>query len=123
MIELSNKKTIGLSMLFDIDMKNGTAEFGHKISAPAEDRIRGDVVDAVNGMLNYAFNYLRLNCVTARVIEGNIFAEKTLRKVGFQLEGTLRQRVFQEGGYLDMNSFSITKDEFNSKRGEVKNEL
>jgi len=112
MIELENGKTIGVIMLFDINLKNGTAELGHKIDAPLEDRIKGDIKDAVNGMLGYAFNHLRLNCVYARTVGANVFAEKVLRKCKFVEEGTLRQRVYQDGEYLDMHSFSVLRNDF-----------
>lgn len=110
MIELENGATIGVMMLFDIDMQNGTAELGHKLSASLEKRMKGDIYDAVNGMLGYAFNILRLNCIYARIVDGNVFAEKVLKKSKFELEGVLRQRVYQDGRYLDMRSFSVTRD-------------
>ena len=112
MIELSNGKTIGVIMLFDIDTYNGTAEIGHKISAKPEDRIKGDITDALNGMLDLAFYTLRLNCVTARTVEGNIFAEKILKKSHFVEEGTLRHRIYQDGKFLNMHSFSVVKSDF-----------
>lgn len=118
MIELENGKTIGVIMLFDIDSKNGTAELGHKIMASLEDRIRGDIECAVKAMLTYAFDYLRLNCVYCRTIEGNVFAEKLLKKVGFEMEGVLRQRIFQEGKFIDMHSFSLLKADFEARKAE-----
>lgn len=112
MIEVENGTTIGVMMLFDIDMQNGTAELGHKLSTSTGGRMKGDINDAVNGMLDYAFNILRLNCVYARTIEGNIFAEKILKKSGFVPEGTLRARVYQDGKYLNMHSFSVVREDF-----------
>lgn len=112
MIELENASTIGIMMLFDIDMQNGTAELGHKLSASSGNRMKGDIYDAVNGMLDYAFNILRLNCIYARTVEGNIFAEKVLKKCKFEFEGTLRQRVYQDGRYLNMHSFAVTRDDY-----------
>lgn len=112
MIDLENGATIGVIMLFDIDMKNGTAELGHKLIASCECRMKGDIYDALNGMLQYAFDILRLNCVYARTIEGNVFAEKILKKCQFQLEGTLRQRIYQDGKFLNMHSFSVVREDY-----------
>lgn len=112
MIELENGKTIGTIMLFDIDMQNGVAEVGYKLMADKADRMTGDMADAMNGMLNYAFNTLRLNCVVARTLTENEKSERVLTNAGFSYEGTLRARVFQDGEYLDMKTFSILKSEF-----------
>jgi len=118
MIELENGKTIGVIMLYDIDTQNGTAELGHKIMASLEDRIRGDIECAVKTMLTYAFDYLRLNCIYCRTLDGNVFAEKLLKKVGFEMEGVLRQRIYQEGKYMDMHSFSLLKEDFYDKQSK-----
>lgn len=112
MIELENGKTIGVIMLYDIDRNNGTAELGHKIMAVLEDRIKGDMECAINAMLTYAFDYLRLNCIYCRTVEGNPFADKLLKKVGFVFEGTMRQRIYQGGKYLDMHSLSLIKEDY-----------
>ncbi len=112
MIELSNGETIGVIMLYDIDMKNGTAEVGYKISAPRENRIRGDMTDALRGMLDYAFYELRLQCVIAHSLSDNEASIRLLEKVGFNREGLLRQRVYQSGQYCDLISFSVLKGEY-----------
>ncbi len=123
MIELDNGKVIGVVMLFDIDIRNGSGEIGYKIMASRDSRMEGDIKDALDGLLDFGFNNLRLNCIYARVPEGNVPSENLLMKLSFIHEGTLRQRIYQDNRFIDLNSFSITKDEFNSKRGEVKNEL
>lgn len=112
MIELQNGHTIGVIMLYDIDMKNGTAEVGYKINAPKEQRMHGDMTDAIKGMLIYAFEELRLNCVVARAIEGNEASERLLGKTHFKKEGVLRSRVYQSGIYYNVGSFSVLRDEF-----------
>lgn len=112
MIELENGATVGVIMLYDIDMKNGTAEIGYKLLADREVRIKGDTDDAVQGVLQYAFRELRLNCVTAHTLADNIKSERLLKRNGFTEEGLLRQRVYQGGSYVDMKAFSILKGEF-----------
>lgn len=112
MIELENGETIGVIMLYDIDMKNGTAEVGYKIMADKELRIKGDMDDAMEGILQYAFWELRLNCVQAHTLSDNERSEKLLLRNGFTQEGLLRQRVYQSGSYVDMKVFSLLKSEF-----------
>jgi len=112
MIELENGITIGVIMLYDIDMKNGTAEVGYKTMADKEARIKGDMDDAMQGVLKYAFEELRLNCVVAHTLADNIRSERLLERNGFAQEGVLRQRVYQSGTYVDMKAFSVLAGEF-----------
>lgn len=119
-IELSNGCAIGTIMIYDINMKNGTAEIGYKTGVPREMRMQGDVDDAMQGILAYAFGELRLNLVVAHVLADNLPSEKYLLRNGFVCEGTLRQRIFQENAYHDMKVFSISKSEFEALSKEEK---
>ena len=112
MIELSNGKTIGMIMLTDIDWKNRQAAIGYKISAPAEDRIKGDMKDAINAILTYAFYELGLNCIRSLILEKNIFSVKLAKKLNFQMEGILRERIFKNGIFNNQIMFSILKAEY-----------
>lgn len=116
MIELDNGIVMGVIMLYNIDMKNGVAEVGYKTMVSKEQRIEGDIDYAMQGVLNYAFNELRLNCVFAHVLVHNIPSKRFLIRNGFVEEGLLRQRVYQEGAYVDMNSFSILQTEYKERK-------
>ena len=102
--------------LYDIDMKNGTAEVGYKTMADKGIRMQGDIDDALQGMLNYAFKELRLNCVIAHTLSDNVPSEKLLVRNGFVQEGLLRQRIYQSGCYVDMKVFSIIENEFSMEK-------
>ena len=116
MIELENGSVIGVIMLYDIDMKNGTAEVGYKTMADKGIRMQGDIDDALQGMLNYAFKELRLNCVIAHTLSDNVPSEKLLVRNGFVQEGLLRQRIYQSGCYVDMKVFSLLENEFDLEK-------
>lgn len=122
MIELENETVIGVIMLYNIDMKNGIAEVGYKTMVDKEMRMKGDVDFAMQGVLNYAFAELRLNCVFAHVLVDNIPSKRFLARNGFVEEGLLRQRVYQGGNYVDMNVFSILQKEYEAGKGESDNE-
>ena len=118
MIELENSKTIGMIMLENIDWKNRTANLGYKMSACSVDRMRGDMLDAIKGMLRYAFCELGLECIHSTILESNIFSLKLSKRAGFVEEGILRNRIYKNGQYKKLISVSILKDEFN--QGEKK---
>jgi len=116
MIELTNAKTIGMVMLEKIDWKCRTAEIACKMCAPLEDRIKGDMEDALNGMLKYAFDELGLNCINALILEENYLSQNLYKRVGFQEEGILRERVYKGGKFRNLISLSILKGELYDER-------
>lgn len=115
MIELSNGETIGVVMLEDIDWKNRTVSFGCKVIASSKSRMKGDVRDAVKGIITYAFNELGMNCIHGVLQEDNIFSRKLCKKLGFLEEGILRKRVYKGGKYKNLISVSLLKEEFDRR--------
>jgi Acetyltransferases, including N-acetylases of ribosomal proteins len=110
-IELKeNKQAIGVVILSDIDYKNGTAEIHIKLDS-GDFRKKGYGTDAIKALLHYAFYELRLNLVYARVNSNNLPSQKLFEKCGLLLEGTLRSRIFKQGKFVDVLSYSITRDE------------
>ncbi len=112
MIELENARTIGLMALENLDWKNRTAAVGCKISAKPEDRIKGDMIDAMKGILGYAFEELGMNCIYGEILEDNLFSRKLSRQAGFSEDGILRKRVYKRGQFRNVVAVSILKEEF-----------
>lgn len=112
MIELTNGVTIGVIMLYDIDMKNGTAEVGYKLLTDRENRLPGDIDTALLAVLEYGFQELRLHCIYAHSLSDNLPSERLLLRNGFAKEGCERQRIYQGGSYVDRNVYSILQEEF-----------
>lgn len=110
-IELKeNQQAIGVVILSDIDYKNGTAEIHIKLET-GDFRTKGYGTDAIKTLLRYAFHELRLNLVYARVNRSNIASQKLFEKCGLLLEGNLRSRVYKQGKFIDVLSYSIIRDE------------
>lgn len=104
------KKTgIGTIILSNIDMKNGTAEIHVKL-AVANNRGKGYGTDAVNTIVKYAFNEMRLNCIYAEILEYNQPSIKLFEKCGFKKEGILCSRVYKGGKYINLMSFSKVRE-------------
>jgi RimJ/RimL family protein N-acetyltransferase len=100
-----NDKAIGTLILNDIDMKNGTGHIHIKIANGSE-RGKGYGTDAINTMVKYAFSELRLNCVFANILAYNEPSVHLFEKCGFTRDGILRARVFKQGQYVDLFSYS-----------------
>lgn len=103
---------LGTIILTDIDFKNATAEVHIKL-ATNDVRGKGYATDALNALLKYSFNQLRLNCVYAQVLEHNCISINLFKKCGFKVEGTLKSRVYKNGKFINVISFSKLKDDKN----------
>ncbi|MEG0395977.1 MAG: GNAT family protein [Oscillospiraceae bacterium] len=112
MVELENHETVGMVTLNPIDWKNRCAFVSYKISAQAQGRIKGDMYDAVSGLINYAFEELNLNRIDASILDFNVFSLKLAHKLGFVDEGIQRQRIFKSGSYHDEIILGLLKSEW-----------
>lgn len=103
---IDEKKSVGTVILSGIDYKNGNAEIHIKLTAD-EGRGKGYGSDAIKTIVQYAFEELRLHCIYATVLEYNAVSAKMFEKCGFEKEGILKERVYKNGTYIDMISYSI----------------
>lgn len=111
-IDMNNVGAVGVVSLTRIDFKNGTATINIKLKK--EDRIRNKGIGykAIAMLIDYAFNQLNLNCLVANILNFNTASQKLFEKSGFELEGTLRKRVFKNGAYQDLLSYSLIRSDF-----------
>ena len=105
-----NNEGVGTVILSNIDIKNGVAEVHIKMDK-CRGRGKGYGSDALETIVNYAFNEMRLNCIYANVLEYNTISQKLFEKCGFRKDGILRSRVFKGGSYIDVISYSRLKEE------------
>lgn len=98
-------KAIGTIILSDIDQKNATGHIHIKMSKDGG-RGKGYGTDAVNTMVQYAFEELRLNCIYANILSYNEASIKLFERCGFKKDGVLRQRVYKKGQFIDMLAYS-----------------
>ena len=92
-------KVVGTISLMHLDLKNRSAELGYWIGKKYWNK--GYATDAVKQMLDFAFNELNLNRVSALCMHPNKVSIKILEKHGFKLEGRLRKSSLKEDIWLD----------------------
>lgn len=109
----SGDELAGLIHLDDVDLINGNAEIGIAITSP-ESRGKGLAGEAIRLMLAYAFGELRLERVTARIIDGNEPSMHLFASIGFIHEGQLRHFVRRSGAFLDMHVFGLLASDWQS---------
>lgn len=72
---------------------------------------QGITTRAVQAVVEYAFEVLKVNRIEASVATYNIPSKNLLLKFGFTLEGTLRQHRYHRGSFVDVDFFSLLKSD------------
>ncbi len=105
---------IGIIRIDHIDYHNRNCEIGLDIF----DHCKGMGLAApiYNWLLNYLFNDLNMHSVYLEVLETNERAKHIYQKLGFVLDGILRERIYRDGKYIDYLMFSLLKSEYNKRK-------
>lgn len=123
--ELKNDKTIryaidykttgfaGIISLSNLDFKNRSGNINIKLLKSA--RGQGIAEHSVKLLISYCFDELNLNCLYAGVLEKNEASKRLWLKLGFKIDGILRQRVYKNGEYHNLIEYSILKDEYDER--------
>lgn len=108
---LADERPIGEALFFHLDQHNGSAELGIFIGEATE-WSRGYGTDAVNALVDFGFDALRLERVWLNVWTANARARRAYEKAGFVHEGTLRHDRYEGGRFTDGHVMSILRDEW-----------
>ena len=109
---------IGNIGLLEINHHDRSAEVGISIGEKSYWN-RGYGTEAMRLMVNHGFMNLNLNRIYLRVYATNPRAVRSYEKVGYTMEGNLREARYLDGEYVDVYVMSILKSEWNmSRNGE-----
>lgn len=100
---------VGVVDLVNVDRQFGNAEVGYFFAPAAWGN--GYATAAVERVVDYAFDELRLHRVYARVFAFNEGSARVLEKVGFEREGVLREDAYMHGEYVDTLRFGLLESE------------
>jgi [ribosomal protein S5]-alanine N-acetyltransferase len=100
----------GACGLHDIDFDHLKAEIGIWILPQFWGR--GLMTAATKLMLQYGFGRLNLHRLEGNLETGNETALKAFLKLGFQLEGTLRDAEIKEGKFISVHLIGMLQHEF-----------
>lgn len=111
---LSNKQHIGNVSLDLVDFLNRNARFSIFL---AEEDVRGKGYGtrATNILLEYAFNYLNLNKIYAKMDAKRKDVQRYYEKIGFVPEGIMRRHEFRNGEYIDKMIMAIFRETWHRK--------
>ena len=109
--EVGTNKHIGNVYATNIDQTNRSCTTGIMIGNH-DYWGRGYGSEAYRLLLDYLFNERNINRVQAYVLESNVASLKMHQKVGYKIEGTLRQSVFKNGRYQNQVLLSLLREEY-----------
>ncbi|MFC7061953.1 GNAT family N-acetyltransferase [Halobacillus seohaensis] len=110
-IEHSTNTTIGHIALKNIDLENNSARVG-KVLVGDHARGQGFGLLMMEEILKVAFQDMKLHKVTLGVFDFNEPAVKTYKKVGFQVDGLLRDHRKFDKEYWNLIEMSILCSEW-----------
>jgi ribosomal-protein-alanine N-acetyltransferase len=113
----SGGSAIGMVCLWNFHHVNHCAELGYELHPEHWDQ--GIMTEALMPIITYGFTAVGLNRIEASPLVINGPSRSLLRKYGFKEEGTLRQRVFCDGRYLDEMFFALLKEDWEREGAEI----
>jgi len=111
----SETRLIGTVSLLNCDWVNRCASLGIAIYKQ-EDRGKGYGHDAINLLLDFAFNTLNLNRVELETLDFNQRAQRCFKKVGFKEVGRKRKAHLVDGEYHNLLIMDILREEWNKRK-------
>jgi ribosomal-protein-alanine N-acetyltransferase len=77
---------------------------------------KGVVGEALGAALDYGFDHMNLHSVEAGVTPGNDASARMLQKLGFRLEGHLRENFLTDRGFVDSLIYSLLRSDWEHAR-------
>jgi diamine N-acetyltransferase len=112
---LGDDTPIGTIGLLQVDLTNGSAGCGITIGDPS-DRDQGLGTDALEALVDFGFNRLRLERIWLHVYDFNERGIRSYEKAGFVREGAARHGAFRDGRFVDVVQMAILRDEWAARR-------
>jgi ribosomal-protein-alanine N-acetyltransferase len=103
-------KLIGMIGFYRMKPENYRAEVGYILSA--EFHGQGIITEALERIIQFGFDEMKLNSIEAVIDPGNYGSEKVLLKNNFVKEGHFKEHTFFEGKFLDSVFYSLLKKNY-----------
>jgi ribosomal-protein-serine acetyltransferase len=100
----------GTAGFLKIDWPNRSVEMGYWLAEAFQGR--GIMTDVCRALVCFAFGEWKLNRVQIRCAAGNEKSCAIAKRLGFQLEGTLREAELVNGRHLDLHVWSVLAREW-----------
>lgn len=105
-VEKASNRSVGSVYIRNVDQIHKKGEYGIFIGED-DARGKGYGTQAAKLIIKYAFNEKKLHRIYLRVFSDNYRAISSYKKVGFNIEGVLREDVYVRGVYRDITWMAI----------------
>ncbi|MCL2096111.1 MAG: GNAT family N-acetyltransferase [Oscillospiraceae bacterium] len=107
-------KFIGTCGLTSVNLNRNTCEVGYVLSKRYWGR--GLMTEALEQVMDFAFDYFGFDKIEARFLDGNISSKKVMLKTGMTFEKTERNSMHIKGEYKTVHTYSIARGVFEKRR-------
>lgn len=107
-------KVVGTIGFMWLQADNRSAEVGYSLSRTCWNQ--GYMSEALCSVLDFGFTRLNLNRIEAQHECDNPASGKVMLHAGMKHEGTLRQRLFNKGRFVDVELYAILRSDFSPTR-------
>lgn len=105
-----NNQLIGSIGITGINRTHNRAEISYDLAK--EYWHQGIMTKALNQLVKYGFETLRVNRLEAFALKENIASRALLKRCNFILEGELKQHRRHRGVYTDIGIFSLVREDY-----------
>ena len=105
----SDQTVLGTCGFHNIKPEHYRAELGYELGKTYWGQ--GFMAEALKAIMEYGFNTFNYNRIEAFVNLGNVRSTRILEKMGFRLDGLLRQYEFARGQFVDQYCYSALKSD------------
>lgn len=109
-----DSRHIGNVYMTDIDRINRSCQ-SHILIGDKNYWGNGYGREALSEAINYMFREQNINRITAVIIENNVASLKMHEKIGYKVEGLMRESVYKNGEYKHQYILSLLKHEYESR--------
>ncbi len=106
----SDGKVLGTCGFHNHKPEHFRAEMGYELGK--EHWGQGIIDEAITAILGYGFNQMNYNRIEAFVNYGNARSTRFLERMGFKLDGMLREYEFNRGKFDDQYCYSLLKTDW-----------
>ncbi len=111
---------VGNVSIWHVSRANGTGEVGYWVRT--DETSRGVCTEAVARILRFGFEELGMHRIVVRIGVGNTGSERVAQKLGFRLEGTLRDEVKVGNEWIDHTIWGLLEHEWRHEQARYRTE-
>lgn len=105
-----NQKVIGTIGFVECSEEHKSAEVGYSLDERCWNR--GYTSQALSCVLRYAFIDAQCNRIEANFDTRNPASGRVMEKCGMHYEGTMREKYYNKGEFVDISTYGLTRREF-----------